>query len=400
MTGGLPVVLGFIWAAITIGLILRAFRQFRAYRRIELATDPGKAPLPSLAVVVPARNEADVIGRCLGGLLAQDYPRDRLRVTIVDDGSTDGTATTVRRVAKGALGVALIEAGPLPEGWTGKAHACWRGAATAGADWLCFIDADVVPAPALLRCAVAAARRRRLDFLSLEPRQELESVWERLVIPAGLFALAFLGDLGAASDPSAPATVANGQFILIRRTAYQRIGGHFAVRDAICEDTRLAQAAKAAGYAVGMLGAARLIHTRMYRNLPALWEGLTKNSTETLGGTARALLAGTLAVPLSLAALIVPIALVAHAAAAPSALEIAASAAAMLASLAMFCLHVAGARYLGIPRWYGLAFPVGYALAAVIALDGLRRHWLGAAAWKGRTYSTRPDPRPGGASSD
>src|SRR5581483_9446052 len=136
--------------------------------------------------------------------------------------------------------------------------------------------------PALLRAAVGEALRRRVDLLSLEPRQELVTLWERLVIPAGLFVLAFLRDFRSLNDPASPQAAANGQFILIRRAVYDRIGGHAAVRDAICEDRALAQAAKDAGCSVALLGAATLARTRMYRNLPALWEGLRKNSTETL----------------------------------------------------------------------------------------------------------------------
>src|SRR5581483_10526369 len=161
--------------------------------------------------------------------------------------------------------------------------------------------------PALLRAAVGEALRRRVDLLSLEPRQELVTLWERLVIPAGLFVLAFLRDFRSLNDPASPQAAANGQFILIRRAVYDRIGGHAAVRDAICEDRALAQAAKDAGCSVALLGAATLARTRMYRNLPALWEGLRKNSTETLGGVAPALAAIACAAPLSWASLFVPL---------------------------------------------------------------------------------------------
>ncbi len=389
MPGDLPIVLGFAWAAIVAALIFRAWRQFGAWRAAELAGPAAGGRLPPVAVIVPARNEGDVIGRCLAALVAQDYPPARRRLIVVDDNSVDDTAAIVAAAARQAA-VELVSAGPLPAGWTGKSHACWRGRAAAGeAEFLCFIDADVVPAPALLRAAVGEALRRRVDLLSLEPRQELVTLWERLVIPAGLFVLAFLRDFRSLNDPASPQAAANGQFILIRRAVYDRIGGHAAVRDAICEDRALAQAAKDAGCSVALLGAATLARTRMYRNLPALWEGLRKNSTETLGGVAPALAAIACAAPLSWASLFVPLAAVLHWGAAPeSALAFAALLLALSASLALFCLHAEGARYLGVPRRYGLLFPLGYVLAAAIACDGLRQHWRGSTVWKGRRYPT------------
>jgi len=363
--------LAVLWAALVATLIFRAWRQFGAYRRLELHAPAAARAMPPVAVIVPARNEAAGIAACLAGLTSGGA-----RPIVVDDGSTDATAEIAGSWAR------VVAAGPLPPGWTGKCHACWRGAAFAGpADYLCFVDADVVAEPGLVGVAVAEAEARGLDFLSLEPRQELVTVWERLVIPAGLFALAFLRDFGRPSDPASGEATANGQFILVRRAAYDRVGGHRAVRDAICEDSRLAGLFKEAGYAVALLAAPDLARVRMYRGLADLWSGLRKNSTETLGGVVPALAAALLAAPLAWAAPLLPLALAAH----PMPFALAA-----LASAAIFGLHVEGAHFLGIPRLYGFLFPVGYTLAALIVADGLRHRWRGATVWKGRRYATHP----------
>jgi chlorobactene glucosyltransferase len=383
------IALGFLWTVLVAVLIVRAARQLGAYRRLELHPVLPMRPLPSVAVIVPARNEADVIGPCLAGLAAQDYPADRLSLVVVDDGSSDGTAAIARQVPT-PFAAQVVFGGELPRGWTGKSHACWRGAVAAGkAEYLCFIDADVVAGRDLLQAAVTEARRRGSDLLSLEPRQELATLWERLVIPAGLFALAFLRDLDSPNNARSGEAVANGQFILVRRAVYERLGGHATVRDAICEDSRLARLFKGAGHRVALMAAPGLARARMYRGLGSLWSGLRKNSTETLGGVGPALAAAVLAAPLSWGTAIVPAVLATcyaqHAGPALLASLIAAS----LASLAIAGLHVEGARFLGVPRWCGLLFPVGYTMAALIAADGLRQHWCGATVWKGRRYSTR-----------
>jgi chlorobactene glucosyltransferase len=373
------------WAVLVALLIARAARQYAAYEMLD--EQPLVTPPPCVDVVVPARDEAGAIARCLEGLAAQDYPAARRSITVVDDGSRDDTAAIARAVAGRVAGMRVIEAGELPAGWTGKTHACWQGARGAEGRWLCFIDADTAPQPALLRSAVAAAERRGLDLLSLEPRQELVTVWERLIIPAGLCALGFVGDLRRTADPNEARAPANGQFLLIRRESYERVGGHAAVRGAVAEDSALAARIKAAGGKIALAGGARLIAARMYRNLPQLWEGLAKNVTETLGGVAFAIAVSLAGLVLAWSAWALPAALALALAASPSLLGLAALLLASLASLAMLGLHVAAARYFAIPLWYGVLFPLGYTLAAMLASEGIAARCRGRVAWKGRVYS-------------
>lgn len=397
----LSLLLALAWAGIVTWLVLRATRQFRAYRVLKPLAATADGPTPRLTVIVPARNEADVIGRCLEGLAAQDYPADRFRVIVVDDGSTDATAARARAAVGGDPRFTMIEAAPLPPGWTGKTHACWCGAAAAGGDWLCFIDADTVPEPPLLRTAIAAAVEEKLDLLSLEPRQELVTVWERLVIPAGLFALGFARDLRRIDDPTDQDAAANGQFLLVRRALYEAVGGHSAVRASISEDSLLARVVKARGGRIGLSGGALLISARMYRNLRALCEGVSKNSTETLGGVRATLTICGLGLPLAWTTFALPVALAAVLGGVPAAglLSVLGFGIALSASLAAIGLHMAGAHYMRIPAWYGLIFPIGYTFAALLAFDGLRQQRRGRVGWKGRTYAVGTEPRPGGTGS-
>lgn len=378
--------LSLLWAVLVAILIWRAQRQHGAYE--VLSPTPLVGAAPPLDVVVPARNEAASITLCLGGLAAQDYPEDRLTLTVVDDGSTDGTAALARGMAKGWAGLRVIAAGPLPPGWTGKPHACWQGAAQGNGAWLAFIDADTVPGPFLLSSAVSAAEARGLDFLSLQPRQILLTPSERLVIPAGLCALGFAGDLRRTHDPGDAAAAVNGQFLLIRRAVYDRAGGHAAVRDAFSEDSALAARVKRAGGRVAVLGGAPLIGVRMYRGLRQVWEGLVRSVTDTFGGIGATAFIASAGFVLAWASLLLPAALALHFAAAPSLLGGAALALALAASLALLGLHLAAARYFAIPLGYGLVFPVGYTLAAVIAAASIIARWRGRIAWKGRLYHT------------
>ena len=375
-----------IWTTAVVWLIARAARQYAVYQVLRPQPIPSQAP--AVDVIVPARNEADAIARCLAGLAAQDYPPDRLGITVVDDGSTDATAAIARRFAAGDRRFSVIESGALPSGWTGKTHACWRGAEQARNTWLCFMDADTIPRPALLRSAIAFAIRRGIDLLSLEPQQELVTPGERLIIPTGLCALGCAGDLRRTADPRRAAAPANGQFMLLRRAAYDRAGGHRAVCGAVAEDSALARRVKATGGRIALLGGAPLIAARMYRSLPQLWEGIAKNVTETFGGARRTAVVAALGVALAWASFALPAVLAASLLPSGSLLAMAAVAMASLASLAVIGMHIAAARYFAIPLRYGLLFPLGYTLAAMVAASGIIARRQGRVTWKGRVYPT------------
>lgn len=295
------------WLATAVWLIWRAFRQNRAFRHLPEAAVGSGRKLPGITVVVPARDEAENISGCLSALMSQNYPADQLRIVVVDDHSSDATATIVSAFARANDRLTLVRSPPLPAGWTGKAHACFVGsrAVSGEAEWLCFIDADVRASPLLLASAVMEATNLCLDFLSLTPRLELGSFAERLVMPCGLYLLAFYQDL-IRIHASAEEAAASGKFILIRRASYEKLGGHAAVRTEVCEDVALARLAKRCGFRLAIAGGDRLLSTRMYTGWRSLWIGLSKNLADMLGGPIATAMIAVLGVAIAWTAVLLP----------------------------------------------------------------------------------------------
>jgi chlorobactene glucosyltransferase len=311
----------------------------------------------------------------------------RLEVVLVDDHSTDATVEIAESVAASDRRLSILRAPPLPPGWAGKVHACWYGAAAISpeVEWLCFMDADMRAKPLLLSSAVDYATAHGIDLLSLGPRHELKSFAERLILPCGLYLLAFCQDLRKLQAPGTEEAVASGQFMLIRRSAYEHAGGYAQVRDSVCEDVQLARRVKRCGHRVLMVDGSALLSTRMYTGWGALWPGLTKNLTEMLGGPARTFIIALVAPLLAWTALILPIAY-GFDCARDSAQSCVALAPVLLGSFALFVLHLVGAAHFQIPLRYGLLFPLGYLIGSLIALDSIRCRLFGGVRWKGRTY--------------
>lgn len=375
------------WMACVCWLILRAASQRHLFPVLEPAAVPLSEPIPRVAVIVPARNEAANLGRCLHGLVDQHYPAPCLELIVVDDHSIDETLAIASSMAARFSQLVVTACPPLPAGWVGKSHACWIGTKVVPteAEWLCFIDADVQTEPDLLASALHAAASQQLDLLSLAPRQCLGSFAERLIIPCGLYLMAFCQDLALVQSQRSEKVTATGQFLLVRRRAYDEVGGHAAVHDAICEDTGLALLIKKAGGRVVLCNGRLLLSARMYTGWSSLWTGISKNLVEMLGGRSATLLIAALAFALSWMTLLVPAADGVSCANGISA-GCYALFPAVAASAAAFGLHIAGALYFRIPLWYGLLFPLGYTIGACIAIDSVRRRWRGAIVWKGRTY--------------
>ena len=302
--------LSFVWLAVVTWLIARAFNQRGLLQTLEPAGPPPPDRASGVAVIIPARDEAANIGRCLQSLVEQSYPSPHLRIVVVDDHSSDATLEIATLFADRHPQLRVLRSPPLPPRWVGKAHACWVGAQAAGADtqWLCFIDADVWGGPDLVASAVAAITAERLDLLSLAPRQQLGSFAERLVMPCGLYLLAFYQDLRVVQARDGPEATATGQFILVRRSFYDAIGGHAAVHGAICEDLMLARVLKRAGGYALLQDGRRLLSTRMYSGWSTLWTGISKNLSDMLGGPARTIAVALVAVVLAWAALLIPLA--------------------------------------------------------------------------------------------
>ncbi len=380
-----------LWTAAVAWILFRLFQVWRSLRplppaRAPASNDPRVMP-PLVSVIVPARNEAANIEACLGGLVTQTWPRERLEILVVDDDSTDATAAIVARLAAGHPGIGLLGAGALPPGWTGKAHACWVGAAAARGDWLCFVDADTHAHPELIASAMAYARLQRLHLLSLQPGQELGTFWERLILPLGYTCVGLITHLDRANDPARPDAVANGQFILAERAAYRSVSGHAANPDAVVEDIALARRFKGERYRVALLDGRDHITTRMYRGLGDLWEGLSRDGALLMGGARRwqMALAPLAAALFLMAAAAAPAAGWAAWGTQPTSWTLAQAAAATFASLALWLvLTWSDGAIWRVPVWYALLWPLAGWIGVGILSNSFRRVVTGHNTWKNR----------------
>jgi chlorobactene glucosyltransferase len=269
----------------TLGLILGLFLTYLIHSRyrLEIVLSPTTlrpgSPMAMISVVVPARNEADTIRQCVEDLLGQSYPN--YEVIVVDDRSTDGTGAILEEILRCAQDdrapLRVIQGEGLPLGWAGKPYALIQGVQVARGEWLCFVDADTFASPELLASAYSAAKAYQADMFTILTKQILGGFWEKVVLPVVFTGLSFGFPAERVNDPDKPDAIANGQFILIRRSVYDAIGGHGAVKDRIDEDRALAEVVKGAGYRLVLADGRALARTRMYASFSEMWEGWTKN---------------------------------------------------------------------------------------------------------------------------
>lgn len=238
---------------------------------------PEPADLIELTVIVPARNEEDCLAACLQSLVSQSEEVFELgrdwELIVVDDHSTDRTA----EIARGFAGVTLMRAGKLEQGWTGKANAIWTAARKARGRWLLFTDADTIHEPGDLHRGMHEAARHKVGMLSYSPRQLVSGLAQRSLMPLVFCELALAYPPAKVSDPAQHIAAANGQFLLIEREAYRRLGGHPSVADKVLEDVELAYLAKRRKLGLRFRYADDAVSTRMYRSTGAMIEGWTKN---------------------------------------------------------------------------------------------------------------------------
>ena len=230
-----------------------------------------------LSVIIPARNEADVLRACLESLCAQSGPGfvlgEHWELLLVDDGSTDDTCA----IARSLPGVTVLTAGPLQPGWTGKANAVWTAFGHSKRDWLLFTDADTVHEPGNLQRALHEVERAGAVMLSYSPRQMVSGFWQRALMPLIFCELAIAYPPAQVSDPGNRLAAANGQFLLVQREAYQAVGGHSAVPGSLLEDVDLAALLKRRKYPIRFRYAPDAVSTRMYRSFAAMCAGWVKN---------------------------------------------------------------------------------------------------------------------------
>jgi Glycosyl transferase family 2 len=321
-----------------------------------------------VAVVLPVRDEAHQVAACLDAVLDQRGVGD-LRVVVVDDGSTDGTAAQVPAAPR----ITLVDAVPPGPGWLGKPNACAQGAAAAGdVDVLVFLDADVRLMPDAIASAVAVLDDAGLDLISPWPRQLAGTVAERLVQPLQQWLWGTLLPLRLAERSPRPSlAAANGQFLVVRQTAYQRAGGHAAVRGEVIEDIALFRAVKASGGRGVVMDGSTLAACRMYDGWPGVRDGYAKSLWSALGSRPAAVVGA--AAGLSAVWLLPPLAALTGS----------------RAGLAGYAAGVAGravvAARTGGRVWPdALAHPVSIALLDVLVARSVAGHRRGRLRWRGR----------------
>ncbi len=341
---------------------------------------------PTVSVVIPARNEAHNIERCVRSALAADYPR--LEVVAVDDHSTDGTGAILSRLALEDPRLRVLTPAPLPPDWFGKQWACTAGANASSGDVIAFFDADTVQTPDLIPRAVNAMRSRDADFLTVAGTQELGTFWERVIQPQvfSVMLMRYGGTETVNDSRHASNKIANGQCIFVRRSAYVETGGHAAVRGKVAEDLAMAQHYFRLGRRAYVVLGLNQLSTRMYTSLRELIGGWGKNlyaggrDSVPFGAVGRALTPfllcspwlSTLLPPLIL--MLAAFGLVGH-----DALVWAA-----IATAANLIWWLGAYAWLRLSPIYALFHPLGAAMMLYVSLGAIARG--GNVRWKDREY--------------
>jgi chlorobactene glucosyltransferase len=345
------------------------------------------ADSPRVSVIVPARNESRNIAECLRSILASSYPR--LEVIAVNDHSTDDTGPSARTVAAEDSRLVVIDNPELPPDWFGKQWACQNGANAASGSILIFMDADARAADDLIARSVNGMLRTGADFYSVLGRQEMVTFWERLLQMQVFTVLMtrFGGTEIVNRAGKSSAKIANGQYLMVRRTTYDEFGGHGLVRGYVAEDLMLAQRYFELGKRTVLVMGTNQLSTRMYTSLRELIGGWRKNlfaggrHSMPMGGRAATLAPLLLPLPF-LMQLAPPVLLILAIALGLPTLELW-SALTTGFTLLTWLAYYRAAR---LPALYVLLYPLGAAMTLYIALSAIIRG--SRVEWKGREYES------------
>ncbi len=383
----------YLSTALFIGGILIVYWIHNQYH-LDIIVKPVPPPpaAPLISVCVPARNEERNIRTCVESILGQDYPN--FEVIVLDDRSTDGTSEILRSIAVQDDKLKVISGSDLPTGWAGKPHALFQASAAARGEWLCFVDADTFLSSTTLSSCYVKAIETKADMFTIMTLQIMGSFWEKVVMPIVMTALSVGFSPRKVNDPKRKDAIANGQFILIKRSVYNAIGGHERIKDQIVEDKAISEQVKWNGYRLVVANGYSVVRTRMYTSLPEMWEGWTKNIYLGLSDRPSLMFLGVFgAFLLLVAALVLPLW--------PLlgifwylrgggwlALTV------IIKSLILWAIVIyARARVaigMGISPWYALTLPLGAGIFAMMMFVSTWKVLSGkGVTWKGRIYTPK-----------
>lgn len=337
---------------------------------------------PTVSAIVPARNEEATIATAVESLAAQPEIQE---IIVINDQSTDGTTALLQQLSSRYAQLRVLETKELPSGWIGKNYAVSLGAAQATGDWLLFTDADGVHLPGSTAHALSDAAESGAGIVSYSPEQETRHWWEKALIPFVYTRLSHKYSYAEVNHPDSPAAAASGQYLLIRREDYLRIGGHAAIAGEVLEDVALARLAKHAGVGLHFAQGKGIIRVRMYRTFGAMWQGWTKNLYPLMGGlkggSSRAVGRELFRVVPWIPLLVLPLGLL-H-------LIWGALGVALLAG--RHAAYAADLRRNRFPASLALYYLPGVALYAAVLLNSEWRYTQGSVEWKGREYPVSRD---------
>ncbi len=383
----------YISTALFIGGIFIVYWLHNQYHLdIVVMPTPPPANAPLISVCIPARNEERNIRACVEAILGQDYPN--FNVIVLEDRSTDATGEILGSLAAQNDKLKVINGSDLPKGWAGKPHALFQASAAAHGEWLCFVDADTFLSSTTLSSCYAKAIETHADMFTIMTFQIMGSFWEKVVMPLVMTALSVGFSPRKVNDPNSKDAIANGQFILIKRSVYDAIGGHESVKDQIVEDKAIAEQVKWNGYRLIVANGYSVAKTRMYTSLPEMWEGWTKNIYLGLSDRPSLMLLGAFgAFILLVAALVLPlwpllgVYWYLHGG---GWFALAVIAKSLILWTVIIYARARVALGMGISAWYAFTLPLGSAVFATMMFISAWKVISGKGVnWKGRIYTKK-----------
>ena len=353
---------------------------------------------PRVSILIPARNEREILLSSLPRFLEQDY--ENYEVILVDDASTDGTAELAGEfLSRYPERLRACRVEQLPPGWVGKSFALHTAFQAADGDWILATDADILFHPKALRAGLWLARRQQADLVSIFTFAECNSFWEKLLVPGVSLILATFFPFRKINDPGSRVAVASGGYILMRRRVWADLGGYEAIRSEMIDDLNTARLVKHSGHRICAVLTRDLLSTRMYQDFQEIWEGLRKNAFAAHRYSAAQLLGAVGGICLTT---LLPLALLCYSAV--LLIESGPSGGGTWQLYAVFALsgaqyflavmlHLPVMLYFRIGPGYALLAPLGSILYACISLDSMARTLFGGGvSWKLRRYGRPAEP--------